>query len=354
VPLSFTSNLGCARVVFGSGAVARLADEIASLGLSRVLVVCTPRRRALAERLTAELGNRACGIFAEAQEHVPDDVAVAARRALDHAGADGVLALGGGSAIGVAKSTALGGDVRIVAVPTTYSGSEMTELWGVTRGGEKVTGKDARVRPTLVVYDPELTLDLPAQASTTSGFNALAHCVEALYAKNADPLAQLAAERGARALAQSLPILASNPRDLEAREAALLGAYLGGVSLSAGIGLHHKLCHVLGGAFGLPHAATHAVLLPHVVAFNADAAPEAMQRLALALGASDAIVGVVDLLVRSRCPQSLAELGFSPGDVDRAADLAVAHGVENPRPVSREAVRELLARALAGPPRATA
>jgi maleylacetate reductase len=354
VPLSFTSNLGCVRIVFGSGAVARLADEIANLAVSRVLVVCTPGRRELAERVAAGLGKRACGVFAEAQEHVPEDVAVAARRAVDHVGADGVLALGGGSAIGVAKLTALGGDVRIVAVPTTYSGSEMTEIWGVTRGGEKLTGKDPRVRPALVVYDAELTLDVPAKASVTSGFNALAHCVEALYAKQADPLAQLAAERGARALAQSLPVLASNPRDRSAREEALLGAYLGGVSLSAGIGLHHKLCHVLGGAFGLPHAATHAVLLPHVVAFNAQAAVEAMQRLAVALRANDATSGVVELLVQSGAPQSLAELGFSPADVDRAADLAVAHGIENPRPVTREAIRELLARAVEGPPRATA
>jgi maleylacetate reductase len=354
VPLSFTSNLGCVRVVFGSGAVARLADEVAILALSRVLIVCTPGRTQLAERVAADLGQRGCGVFADAQEHVPDEVAVAARRAVDRTGADGVLALGGGSAIGVAKLTALGGEVRIVAVPTTYSGSEMTEIWGVTRGGEKLTGKDTRVRPALVVYDPELTLDVPAKASVTSGFNALAHCVEALYAKHADPLAQLAAERGARALARSLPILASNPRDLPAREEALLGAYFGGVSLSAGIGLHHKLCHVLGGAFGLPHAATHAALLPHVVAFNAQAAPEAMQRLALALGSSDATSGVVELLAQSGGPQSLAELGFSSTDIDRAADLAFAHGIENPRPVTREAIRELLARAVEGPPRAPA
>jgi maleylacetate reductase len=336
--------------VFGCGAVAHLREELDRLELHRVLVVCTPGRATDAGRIAELLGSQLAAVFPDAREHVPEDVVVAARRAAERTGADTVLAFGGGSAIGVAKATALGADVCVVAVPTTYSGSEMTPIWGITQGGEKRTGTDTRVRPALVVYDPELTTKLPAQASAASGFNALAHCVEALYAAQADPLAQLAAEHGAHCLGESLPRIVANPLDLEARQSALLGAYLAGVSLSAGLGLHHKLCHVLGGAFGLPHAETHAVLLGHVVAFNAEAAPAAMQRLANALDAPSATEGVVGLLAQTRLADSLAALGLAASDVARAAELATARPIENPRPVGREDIEALLLRALSGPP----
>lgn len=339
------------RVVFGAGSVALLAEEADRLGAKRVLVVGTRGRVELLQRVTELLGGRCVGKFDEAVVHVPDAIAVGAREYSAARRADSIVAAGGGSAIGVAKAIALTSGIPIIGVPTTYSGSEMTPIWGLTQDGSKVTGRDARVQPRTVIYDPELTLRLPARVSATSGMNALAHCVEALYAPDANPLTSWMAEEGIRALSESLPAVVRAPHDIGARTSALYGAWLAGSALAAvQMGLHHKLCHTLGGSFGLPHAETHAVLLPYSAEYNADAASGAMSRVAGALGATDAPAALFHLGRHIGTPASLGEIGMLETDLDRAAELAVERPYQNPRPVTREGVLALLRKAFAGRP----
>ena len=233
--------------------------------------------------------------------------------------------------------------------PTTYAGSEMTPIWGVTDGGRKTTGRDRTVLPATVVYDPALTTSLPTDISAASGMNALAHLVEGLYAPDASPVTAVLAEEGIRALADALPRVVVAPGDLDARACALYGAWLAGWVLgTAGMGLHHKICHVLGGAYNLPHAGTHSAVLPFVTAYNAPAAPAAMVRAARALGAQDPARALWKLAERIGAPTSLAQVGLDPGRIPEAARLVVETSPVNPRPVDRAAVDELLRAAYAG------
>jgi maleylacetate reductase len=288
--------------------------------------------------------------------HVPMAIADTARQLARSVHADCAIAVGGGSTIGLAKAIALHSGLSILAIPTTYAGSEMTPIYGLTEGGVKRTGSDERVLPKTVIYDPELTLTLPVDLSITSGMNAMAHAVEGLYARDANPVMNLFAEEGIRSLAQGLPAIRDHAGDLEARTLALYGAWLcGSVLGSVGMSLHHKLCHTLGGSFNLPHAPTHAVVLPHALAYNAPAVPEAARRIARALGAPDAAQGVYDLAQATNAPLSLREIGFAAADLDRAAELASANPYWNPRPVDRAAIRALLQDAFDGVrPRASA
>lgn len=337
------------RVVFGAGSLRQLPEELARLGARRALVLATPGQRPLAERAAALLGQMAAGIHAEAVMHVPVETAAAARAAAARLGADAYVAIGGGSTIGLAKAIALETGLPIVAVPTTYAGSEMTAIWGLTEGGEKRTGRDERVRPRAVLFDPELTLTLPPKVAGPSGMNALAHCVEALYAPDGNPVISLMAEEGIRALAASLPAVVRAPDNLEARGGALYGAWLAGAALGAAtLGLHHKICHVLGGSFNLPHAEVHTVILPHAAAYNAAAAPEAMARAARALGVTSAPAGIFDLALALGAPTSLRALGMAWADLDRAAELATRNPYANPAPVTTEGVRRLLDAAFHG------
>ncbi len=331
------------RVVFGAGSLEQLPDEVARFGARRALVLATPGQRALAERAAALLGPLAAGIHAEAVMHVPAATAVAAREEAARLHADLYVAIGGGSTIGLAKAIALETGLPIVAVPTTYAGSEMTSIWGLTEGGVKRTGRDERVRPRTVLYDPALTLTLPPQIAGPSGMNAMAHCVEALYAPDGNPVIALMAEEGIRALAASLPAVVRDPADLEARGEALYGAWLAGSALAtATLGLHHKLCHTLGGSFNLPHAEVHTVILPHAAAYNAAAAPQAMARAARALGVANAPAGLFDLAAALGAPTSLRALGMRESDLERAVELATQSPYPNPAPVTREGVRRLL------------
>jgi alcohol dehydrogenase class IV len=338
------------RVVFGPGSLARLGEEIDRLGLKRALLLSTPPQRDAAVALAARLGARVAGLFDRAVMHVPVEVARQGIAAAEAEGADCTVALGGGSTIGLAKAIARELALPVVAVPTTFAGSEMTPIWGQTEGGVKKTGRDPKVLPRLVVYDPELTLTLPPAIAGPSGLNAIAHCVEALYAETPDPIIELMAEEGIRALARSLPAVVERPADLAARGEALYGAWLAGSALGAvGMALHHKLCHTLGGSFNLPHAETHAVVLPYVVAFNHEAAPAAMWRVSRALGGTADPAGALwDLGRRVGAPAALAELGLAASDLDRAAGLATANPYYNPRPVSRDGVRALLQAAFEG------
>ena len=281
--------------------------------------------------------------------HVPIENARRAREAAARVDADCAVAIGGGSAIGVAKAIALERTLPIVAVPTTYSGSEMTPIYGLTEGGVKRSGRDVRVQPATVVYDPALTVSLPPRVSGSSGMNAIAHAVEALYAADATPIGSLLAAEAIRALARSLPVVVKAPANLDARADALYGAWLAGSALAvASMSLHHKLCHALAGAFNLPHAELHAVVLPHATAFNADASPEAMRTIGDALGAPDAAQGLYDLAVTIGAPLSLEEIGMPEDGLDFAAELAVRNPYANPRPVDRPGVRALLDEAYYG------
>ena len=345
----FSVNRGGTRVVFGAGSSERITAEVEALGVERILVVCTPGRKDSAAAIAGRLGPRGVGVLATAREHVPVEAVTAGRAAVGRAGADGLLAFGGGSAIGLAKALALETPLRIVAVPTTYSGSEMTPIFGVTDGARKRTGRDERARPALVVYDPDLTADLPRDVAIDSLWNAMAHAVEALWAKGADRATLLAAEEALRLLASSVSRLAAGDEDAGVREDALEGAYLAGMTLAdTGTGLHHKLCHVLGGTFGLPHAATHAVLLPHVVRFHAEAAPEAMAAIARALGVIDAPGGLDRLAGSAR---GLSSLGLPHEGIARVVDEMLAAPTPYPRALDREALTALLERAFTPPAR---
>jgi maleylacetate reductase len=348
---AFVYQASAARVIFGAGTLARLPDEVAQLGATRALVLCTPEQRASGERVAALLGERAAGVFDRAAMHVPVEAAREARAEAQRLGADCAVAIGGGSTTGLGKAIALESGLPIVAVPTTYAGSEMTPIYGLTEGGLKKTGRDERVRPRTAIYDPELTLSLPLAMTVTSAFNAIAHAAEGLYAPDVNPVIALMAEEGIRASAASLPPLQTDPRDLGARSDALYGAWLCGTVLGAiTMGLHHKLCHTLGGSFNLPHAEVHTVVLPHALAYNASAVPEALARVARALGVGDAPRGLHELARRLGAPTSLAALGMPADGLDRAADLAVQNQYANPRPLERVALRALLQRAFDGAP----
>ncbi len=341
--LEFTYETLPGRVLFGTGSLERLADEVAKLGAARALVLCTPGKRALAEDAARRLGARAAGICDRAVMHTPIEVAEAGRAEAERLHADCYVAIGGGTTIGLAKAIALETGRPIVAVPTTYSGSEMTPLQGITADGVKRTRRDRKMLPKVVIYDPKLTLDLPARVSGPSGMNAIAHCVEALYAEGANPITSLMAEDGIRALATSLPVVVRTPADLDARALALYGAWLAGAALGAvGMALHHKLAHVLGGSFNLPHAETHTLILPQAAAYNRQAAPEAMARVARALGARDAPSALFDLATALGAEMRLKAFGLGAADLDRAAGLAVQEPYYNPRKVTREGVRALL------------
>ncbi len=350
----FVHEAAGARVVFGAGARAQAATEVERLGCRRVLIVHGRHEASYADEIGADLGDRAVGRFSDIAMHVSPATADAARAAAEAVAADLLLVVGGGSAVGTAKAVALRTPLPILAVPTTYAGSEMTPIWGLTDGGRKTTGRDPRVQPRTVIYDPEVTVSLPAGVSAASGMNALAHLVEALYAPDVSPLLEVAAEEGIGALASGLPRVVAAPDDVASRSDALTGAWLAGWALGiATMGVHHKVCHVLGGTWQLPHAATHAAVLPFATAFNAAAAPAAMERIRRALAdaghpAETAAGGLWDLAAAIGAPTSLASVGFSAGGVDEAARAVVDGRPVNPREVDQPGVRRLLLAALAG------
>lgn len=346
-PFAYVANP--MRVTFGAGSLAALSDELAALGLNRALILSTPNQKELAEHAALLIGDRTSGLFSGAVMHVPTAVADEARSLTRSVGADCTIAIGGGSTIGLAKAIALDDGIPIVAVPTTYAGSEMTPIFGLTGDGVKRTGKDMRVLPRSVIYDPDLTLDLPVGISVTSAINAIAHSVEGLYANDANPVISLMAEEAIRALSGSIPAIRRDARDRDARALALYGAWLSGTVLgNVGMALHHKLCHTLGGSFGLPHAEVHTVVLPHALAYNAPFVPDAVARTARALGRADPAKALFELAHDNAAPTSLRELGLAESDLDRATDLALANPYWNPRPLERDALRQLLQNAWDG------
>jgi maleylacetate reductase len=328
--MRFTHETLAQRVRFAPGAAAAaLRDEVARLGATRLMVIA---RAAEAERIAD--GLPVALVHREAVMHVPVAVAERARAAAAEHGVDAIVSVGGGSTTGLAKAVALTAGLPIIAVPTTYAGSEATDVWGLTEDGRKTTGVDPRVVPHAVVYDAALTLSLPVGLSVASGLNALAHCVDSMWAPRADPIDAALAGEGIRALAAGLPRIVDDPEGLPGREETLYGAYLSAVAFaSAGSGLHHKICHVLGGRYDLPHAPTHAVVLPYVLALNGPAAPGAAGRIARAFGSGTALGGLQELRRRLDAPRALRDYGFEEAWIPAAAE-AILPAVPDNNPVA--------------------
>ena len=336
------------RVVFGHGTLAQVPDEVARLGHSRALVLSTPHQKAEAEALAARLGDKAAGVFAGAAMHTPVEVTEEAVAAFRAAGADCVVSLGGGSTTGLGKAIAVRTGADQVVIPTTYAGSEMTDILGETTGGEKTTRRDPAIRPEVVVYDVDLTLTLPVGLTVTSALNAIAHAMEALYAPDRNPVIEAMVRDALPAFRDALPALTQNPQDRDARSGALYAAWCCSTALGyVSMALHHKLAHVLGGSFGLPHAETHAVLLPHTTAYNEPAVGDLLKPIADTFGGT-AGAGLWHFAKSVGAPLRLADLGLTEPDLDRAAEIATRNPYANPRPVSRDGIRQLLQQAYDG------
>ncbi len=337
------------RVVFGHGTLAQVPDEVARLGHSRALVLSTPHQKTEAQALADRLGDKAAGVFAGAAMHTPTDITDQAIAAFRAAKADCVVSLGGGSTTGLGKAIAIRTGADQIVIPTTYAGSEMTDILGETAGGEKTTRRDPAIRPEVVVYDVDLTLTLPVALTVTSALNAIAHAMEGFYAPDRHPITEALSRDAMVAFRDALPALTADPQDKEARAKALYAAW--GCSVTLGhvtMALHHKLAHVLGGSFGLPHAETHAVLLPHTTAYNEPAVGGLLNPIAETFGHGSAGAGLWHFAKSVNAPLRLADLGLTEPDLDRAAEIATKNPYANPRPISREDIRQLLQQAWAG------
>lgn len=351
--MQFVHDVPHSRVVFGAGRRLDLGTELGRLGLTRPLLVSDPSLKA-GQELSDLLAPLLAGRFDEAAMHVPADVAARAVDAARAAAADSVVVVGGGSAIGTAKAVAKDTHLPILAVPTTYAGSEMTPIWGITDNQRKTTGRDPHVLPRVVIYDPELTVSLPPALTAASGMNALAHLAEGLYAPQVSPLAMLIAQEGIRALAVGLPKAVADSANIDARTKVTYGAWLAGWTLgTTGMGIHHKICHTLGGTYDLPHAPSHSAVIPYALAANAHAAPVAMAAIEAAFRAADrdidhAAGAIWDLRNEIGATQSLSTLGFPAREIDAAADTVVQGRPVNPRPVDYACARTVLAASYAG------
>ena len=346
----FTYQVLPGRVVFGFGTIARLPSELDAFGASRVVLISDDMAKSEADEIEADLGNRVVGRIGEIQPHVPIEEVEAARRLTDESRADAVVTIGGGSTTGVGKAIVLEREVAFLAIPTTYAGSEMTPIYGITAGEVKRTGRDPSVKPRTVIYDVDLTLGLPKEVTAGSTMNALAHCVEALYAQERSPIVSIMALEGVRALQRGSVVVSSDPVNADGRSDLLYGAFLAGASLGAvGMAIHHRICHVLGGTFGLAHGDANAVILPHVVAYNRASEPEVMATLADAMGVTDPAIGLFELARTLDAPTNLADLGITEPDLERATEMIVDGVGYNPRPVEREWIRQLLEDRVSGP-----
>jgi maleylacetate reductase len=354
----FIHDWPSSRVVFGTGQLRSIGDEVTRLG-SRVLLIASPSAKSAADTITEIAGAEVVAArIDETVMHVPTSAAQAAAGLATEVNADLVVCVGGGSAIGLAKGVSKATGLPIIAIPTTYSGSEMTSIWGLTDNNRKVTGRSPAVRPLTVIYDPALTSGLPREISIASGLNAIAHGAEALYAPNTSPLSIVSASEAIACFATALPRIDADERDVAARELAMRGAWLAGWALNvSSMGLHHKLCHVIGGALNLPHSPLHAAMLPYSIAYTAPAAPEAMRRLVEGLGAAssrfeDAGGVVWDVATALGAPTSLSVLGMGEADIQPVADAVMREidsgGLVNPRPINRVGVADLLAGAWRG------
>jgi maleylacetate reductase len=337
------------RVIFGRGTVGQVGVEIERLGAKRVIILSTAEQSAEAERISQQLSDTHGATFNGAVMHTPLEVTNQALQIVQQKKIDGILAIGGGSTIGLSKAIALRTDLPQLVIPTTYAGSEMTTILGQTENGIKTTQRTATVLPETVIYDVDLTLGLPVRMSVVSAVNAMAHAVEALYATNTNPVLSMMAEAGIAALYRGLPIIAKNSKDIEARSDTLYGAWLCAVCLgTSNMALHHKLCHVLGGSFNLPHAETHAIILPHVIAYNAPVTRDAIAAMNRALGGEGVAGRIFALTQSANVPTALKDLGMPEDGINRAVEIALANPYANPRPIEPALLRRLIANAWLG------
>ena len=344
----FAYNNSASRILFGAGLSASVADEMDRAGVARALVLSTPQQADMAEATAARLGSRSVGMYCKAAMHTPVEVTEEAMSVFEECGADCVVSVGGGSTIGLGKAIAYRNDAFQIVVPTTYAGSEVTPILGQTENGAKTTRRAGSILPEVVIYDPDLTSGLPINMSVTSGLNAMAHAVEALYAQDRNPISSMMAVGGIRALKRALPCVVADPTDSNARSDALYGAWLCGTVLgTVGMALHHKLCHTLGGMFNLPHAETHAVLLPYTATYNEVAAREELRPVSALFGGCLGN-GLYELANDLGAPQALCDLGFTEKDISAAAEEAVKNPYWNPREVTIDGITELLSRAVSG------
>lgn len=337
------------RLLFGTGHSAQnLRDEIERIGACRVMLIAASSEKVIAQLVAADV--EVALNYDDVAMHVPLGKAAKAREVAADAGVDLLVSVGGGSTTGLAKAIALTSGIPIIAVPTTYAGSEATNVWGLTEQNRKTTGSDDRVLPISVIYDAAHTVSLPVDMSVASGMNALAHCVDSMWAPRANPIITALATEGISALGKALPAIVSDPSAIEGREQALYGTYLSGVAFSsAGSGLHHKICHVLGGLYNLPHAETHAALLPYVLSFNASAVPDAERRIANALGVPTAVEGLLTLRRAISTPMALSDLGLERSSLTEAATAIMpAVPASNPRSITMTELTGLLEAAWAG------
>jgi maleylacetate reductase len=331
------------RVVFGAGTMARAQEEVRRLGHDKALVLSTPYQEADAEKLADNLGGLAAGIFAGAVMHTPVEVTDKAVEAFRASGASAVVSLGGGSTTGLGKAIAIRTGADQVVIPTTYAGSEMTDILGETAAGEKTTRRSPDIRPETVIYDVDLTLSLPVGLTVTSAMNAIAHAMEAFYAPDRNPVVVLMCKDAMAAFRDGLPRLIENPQDRPARAQALYAAWCCSTALgSVSMALHHKLAHVFGGSFDTPHAETHAILLPYTTAFNEQAIPDLLRPIVEAFRSDSAGGGLWDFARSVGSPLSLKAIGLREADLDRATAIAVKNAYANPRAIDRESIRELL------------
>jgi len=339
------------NLIFGAGAVTRLAEELTRLGFDKALVLTTVEQSEQGRDLVTVLGKAAVGCFDRAVMHVPVETVEQAMDEARRLGADCTVAIGGGSTIGLGKALALHGDLPNIAIPTTFAGSEMTNIWGITRDSQKVTGRDLRVVPNLTIYDPDLLRTLPARIAGPSGLNAMAQAVVNIAAADPNPIVSMMGVEAVRALSRALPRLVTDRTDADALSEAQYGACLAGATLGTGTtGLHHRLCHTFGGTFNTPHAETHTILLPHSVAYNAAAARIGTARVAEAMGVQDAARGIFDLAGTVGAPRALKDIGVKESDLDVAVAIATATPLSNPEPVTATRIRALLENAFHGHP----
>lgn len=341
--MKFVHDYIAPRVIFGPQSIAQLSEEMALLECKNALIITTPDQRELGERIASLVPGKVAGIFSGAVMHVPAAVAREASAVAKGCGADSFVVVGGGSTTGLGKILALWLSLPVIAIPTTYAGSEMTPIWGITEDELKKTGRDRKVLPRTVIYDPELSEGLPVGISVTSSINAIAHAAEGLYAKEMNPLLAAMAKQGIAAISQAIPEIVQSPRSAEARGKALYGAWLcGSVLGNVSMALHHKLCHTLGGTYNLPHAEMHTVMLPHTMAFNLPAAPFASEALREALNCRNVPETLFDLALDNGAPVSLKELGMKFANLDVVCDLAMKDQYPNPRPLERDAIYKIL------------
>ncbi len=337
------------NITFAAGAVSTIRQEVENLGFKKALILSTTGQSKNAQKLVGSLGNLAVGHFDQAKMHVPIETVESAIKFARDLDADCTISIGGGSTTGLGKALTLKENIANIAIPTTYAGSEMTNIWGITEDGTKITGRDDKVVPDLVIYDPELTLSLPPEIVGSSGLNALAQAVVNVATDKPNAMVTLMALEAIKAIATNLPKIIADPKNLDARSKVLYGSSMAGAALGTGTtSIHHKLCHTFGGTFNTPHAETHAILLPHSVAYNTEATAAGTQAVADAMGVGNAASGLHDLALKVGAATALKEIGISEQDMDKAIEIIISMDSHNPAPITEKRLRQMLENAYHG------